>query len=322
MKFRLFFFLITTQAILDSVAQSQSEAAGRATSSTRAEALRWDTLSQVRSHDTLHAAPPILGAGGEIMLLQETQPFFVRSTTQPVYTTNAAYDHTERKDWYLQQSLAAGLETVIDDRYYFLSEWGASMARYDQFSLLDRDALAVLVSASTAITESLSAGVTWNSAWSFERGFGHNDITFHTVSLHANRIFPLTNGSTLVISPAFTRIWSDPGDYSQTALGLGGRLNIPLSDRTILGFSGRIDSLRFDQFFPEVVSGDRRDLALTASAYLTFRPRENVEITMEILFSDNDSSVSATDLNTGRQVGLYDYSVWTVIPTLRIAINF
>jgi len=290
--------------------------------SVRGEVARRDSSQTVWTPGMTATTEPTLGQDQEIYLLQQSQPFYVRSTTTPVYTTNAFYDFTGLDDWYVSNSIDFGMETIIADRYYFMTEVGGSMVRYDQFDLLDRETLSAKVALNAAVGETTSIGIGYDTIWYFDRGFKNNDSTFQTVTLNANWVHPLSDGAFLALSPSVSRVWSSPGDYDQTVFGLDSQLIIPVSEKTAFGLTGRVSYSDYDHFYESVFNESRQDLTLGASAFLSIRLRDNIEIRPEIIFMNNNSSLTGTDLFTGSSVDLYDYDAWTILPTLSISVHF
>ncbi len=267
-------------------------------------------------------ATSTLGDQQEIFLLQESQIFFVRSYTNPVYTSNAFYDFTEIEDWYVQQFITAGAETILAEKYYVLAEVGTSFTRYDQYSSLDRDTMGVHLAGSTSLSEKLSVGVNYRSTWFFDSGFDDNDSTFHSVALYGALTSPLPGGGTLQWVPTVSQIWANPDDYNQIGVGLNTNLSIPLSEKTTFGLNGGINYVWYDQYFEESFGVQRQDLALSAGAYVVHRPLDNVEIRLGVDFTNNDSTLNPTDFLTGRNVDLYDYDIWNFRPTIEVGIHF
>ncbi len=290
--------------------------------SVRGEVARRDSAQTAWIPGMTAITEPTLGQDQEIYLLQQSQPFFVRLTTTPIYTNNAFYDFTGLDDWYISNSLDFGMETIIADRYYFMTEFCSSMARYDQYDILDRETLSARVALNATVNQNTSIGIGYDTTWYFDRGFKNNDSTFQTVTLNANWVHPLSDGAFLALSPSVSRVWSSPGDYDQTVFGLDSQLIIPVSEKAAFGLTGRVSYSDYDHFYQSVFNESRQDLTLGASAFLSIRLRDNIEIRPEIIFTNNNSSLTATDLTTGSSVDLYDYEAWTILPTLNISVHF
>lgn len=265
--------------------------------------------------------PTTQGLG--VYLLEESQIFFIQATSQPVYTTNAFYDYTGQPDWSFQQSLAIGAQTVIAERYSILADISSSMTRYNRFDTLDRDTLSFRLVSSAAISERTSVSLSYDSSWYFQRGFSNNGSTFHNITLSASFAQPLPFRGSLLLSPMLTRIWASPTAYEQTIAGLYGAATFPLGEKTVFGLTGRFGSTWYDHYLTSVFPGQRRrDLMLSAGAFIAYTPFKNVSLRLDAMFTHNHSTLNATNLGTGQTVQLYNYNAWAFMPSMGIVVNF
>lgn len=265
--------------------------------------------------------PAAQGLG--VYLLEESPLFFVQATSQPVYTTNAFYDYTRQHDWSFQQSLAIGAQTVIAERYSILADISSSMTRYNRFDTLDRDTLSFQLVSSAAISNKTSVSLSYNSSWYFQRGFSNNGSTFHNVTLSASFTQPLPFRGSLLLSPMLTRIWASPAAYDQTIAGLYGAATFPLGAKTVFGLTGRFGSTWYDHYLTSVFPGQRRrDLMLSAGAFIAYTPCKNVSLRFDAMFTHNHSTLNATNVVTGQTVQLYNYGAWAFMPTISVVVYF
>lgn len=268
---------------------------------------------------TLPAASQGLG----VYLLEEPQLFFVQAASRPVYSTNAFYDNTRQHDWFFQQSLAIGAQTVIAERYSILADISSSMTRYHRFDTLDRDTLSFHLVSSAAVSNKTSVSLLYDSSWYFQRGFSNHGSTFHNITLSASFTQPLPFQGSLLLSPMLTRIWASPADFDQTIAGLYSAVTFPLAEKTVFGLMGRFGATWYDHYFTSIFPGQqRRDLMLSAGAYLAYMPIKNVTLRLDATFTHNQSTFNAIDVVTGESVQLYNYGAWEFTPTLSVVVYF
>ncbi|MFT5469043.1 MAG: hypothetical protein ACI8UO_004157 [Verrucomicrobiales bacterium] len=291
-------------------------------STARAEVAQRDSKQTAWTPGMPEATAPTLGEDQEIYLLQQSEPFYVRSFTGLGYSSNVFSDSTGTGDNYLSQDLALGFETLIANRYYFYTEASSSIVRYDEFDVLDRETAAASVGLNADLSKTISIGIGYSHAWYFNGGFSENDSTFQTVAVSANWLQPLPQGSYLSLGPSVSRVWASPSDFDQVVYSLGGGIIMPLDQKKILGITGFVSYSDFDNYFQSTFNEDRHDLTFGFGAWLSIRPSDMIEIRPEVTFTSNDSSFSVIDPTDGSSEDFFDYESWDVVPSLQVKVYF
>lgn len=260
--------------------------------------------------------------GHEIMLMQESRPFIVRTTISPSYTTNAFSDYSEQSDWSLNGNLSIGVESLIAGKLLVHGELGTRITRYDKERSLNRDAFYALASVGYALTSRTSVSASYVGSWSMDEGYGANYLTTHTMSVGAGHRIPIGERASLSLSTSANFISADPSDYNQVVLNSGFALTFRETARIEWGLGGRVEWSDYESYFRGLFPEDRSDFSWTLEAWWNYRFSERFDLRVDARFSRNDSNLRAFDLARGQFVGLYDYNAWQFVPSVGVNWQF
>lgn len=258
--------------------------------------------------------------GEDILLLQKSLPFFFRLNSDYSYSTNATYDFTEQADWHFGVSAGLGVETIIDNKWHVLLESAASWTRYDKFDFLDRETLGAAASVTRSF-DHIHLALSYSSQWYYRDDFSVNDSTFHHLTFRG--VYNTTiDDMSFSVGPIIGLTKSDPSDFDVLNIGVQAGVVYTHDESSSAGLFVQYGYNAYSHYMPTVFNKDRRDHTFGVSFFYSYKISKFIEIRPEVRFNLNESNLEATNLLTGKQVGLYDYKAWEFMPSLSVRIQF
>lgn len=253
----------------------------------------------------------ILTGKDDLVILKRREFFTFNASLAPRYTSNAFLSDDNRQgDVVLDGAANLRAETVIDQRYAVFADAGYLLARHDDLTQLNYDAL------TAGFGGSMPSG-----KWTFSASYRLNYVTrpgFDDHILTQNNIlgsvyYQLAIDRDTAVFPfiSLSRIWADPGDFTNLSATPGANFVHRISPDLLFSAGVQLVGRVYDDFFESATGETRRDFGGNATFGLRWTPHANIIVQGSIGLGRLNSSIDSVD-----------YKEFSATPSVTAQINF
>jgi len=248
----------------------------------------------------------------DLVILKRRELFTLSATLGPSYSSNAFLsDANKQGDIVVNGAANFRAETVIDQRYTVFADAALSIARHDDFSQLDYDAVAA------GFGGSMPSGL-WTYSANYRLtyvtepgGLDDHIVTQNNIAGTISYQVAIDQESALFPFASLSRIWADPGDFSNTSLSAGASYVRRLTSDVLLSAGLQFVRRHYDDFFEDVLGETRKDFGGSGSVGLRWTPRADIVVQGSVGFGQVNSSIQTVN-----------YREFSVSPSVTAQIKF
>ena len=254
----------------------------------------------------------ILTGKDDLVILKRRDFFTLEGSLTPRFSSNAFLSDANRQsDIVLDGAASLRAETVIDQLYKVSADAGLSLARHDDLTQLNYDAFTAGLGGSVPSGNWTYSATYRLSYVSRPGGFNDHIVTQNNITGSLSYRLSIDSDTAVFPSISLSRIWADPGDFSNLSMTPGASFVRRLTPDLLFISSLLLSLRRYDDFFESITGETRRDFGGNATISLRWTPQTNITVQGSLGFGRVDSTIDSVD-----------YKEYSATPSVTAQIKF